>query len=54
MNRLRKIMNYGKAEVLNAEKEKISKEPDLRNLFWETTLRCNAKMQALWKQSRRM
>ncbi|MBR2588499.1 MAG: radical SAM protein [Bacilli bacterium] len=43
MKKIRKIINYGKAEVLNAEKEKLSKEPDLRNLFWETTLRCNAK-----------
>ena len=43
MKNIKKIMNYGKAEVLNAEKEKLSKEPDLRNLFWETTLRCNAK-----------
>ena len=39
----KKIMNYGKAEVLYNEKEKLSRKPDLRNLFWETTLRCNAK-----------
>ena len=38
---LKKIINYGKAEVLNSEKEKLSIYPDLRNLFWETTLRCN-------------
>ena len=39
----KKIMNYGKSEVLYNEKERLSKEPDLRNLFWETTLRCNEK-----------
>ncbi len=42
---LKKIINYGKAEVLNSEKEKLSIHPDLRNLFWETTLRCNEKCQ---------
>ena len=40
---LKKIMNYGKAEILSSEKEKLSVYPDLRNLFWETTLRCNEK-----------
>jgi len=40
---LKKIINYGKAEVLNNEKERLAIYPDLRNLFWETTLRCNEK-----------
>lgn len=37
------IMNYGKAEALYNQKELLSKSPVLYNLFWETTLRCNAK-----------
>ena len=39
----KKIINYGKAEILYSEKEKLSIYPDLRNLFWETTLRYNEK-----------
>ena len=35
-------MNYGKAEITYNQKKLLSEEPVLRNLFWETTLRCNA------------
>ena len=38
----KQIMNYGKAEITYNQKKMLSEEPILRNLFWETTLRCNA------------
>jgi len=38
----KQIMNYGKAEITYNQKKLLSEEPVLRNLFWETTLRCNA------------
>lgn len=37
------IINYGKAEATYNRKESLSTNPILHNLFWETTLRCNAK-----------
>ncbi len=40
---IKEIINYGKGELIYNQKLKLTKEPDLRNLFWETTLRCNAK-----------
>ena len=40
---INEIINYGKGELIYNQKLKLTKEPDLRNLFWETTLRCNAK-----------
>ena len=36
------IMKYGEAELTYKTKKKLSKNPVLYNLFWETTLRCNA------------
>ena len=40
---LKKIMKYGEAELLYKNKKYLSQNPILYNLFWETTLRCNAK-----------
>jgi radical SAM protein with 4Fe4S-binding SPASM domain len=37
------IIKLGQAEVTYKFKKKLSKKPVLYNLFWETTLRCNAK-----------
>ena len=37
------IMKYGEAELAYKNKKILSKNPVLYNLFWETTLRCNAK-----------
>lgn len=37
-----KIMKYGNAELNAQAKEMLAVKPQLRNLFWETTLRCNA------------
>ena len=37
------IIKYGEAEVTYKYKKELSKHPILYNLFWETTLRCNAK-----------
>lgn len=39
----KEIMNYGKLELLYDCKVKLATQPILHNLFWETTLRCNAK-----------
>ena len=39
----RKIMKYGEAEVTYQSKKTLSSKPRLYNLFWETSLRCNAK-----------
>lgn len=40
---LKKIMKYGEAEVMYKTKKALAEKPVLYNLFWETTLRCNAK-----------
>ena len=40
---LKDIMKYGKAEFELKQIRQITNEPVLYNLFWETTLRCNAK-----------
>ena len=40
---LKTIMKYGEAEVTYKTKQLLSEKPKLYNLFWETTLRCNAK-----------
>ncbi len=37
------IMKYGVAELTYKNKKYLSENPILYNLFWETTLRCNAK-----------
>ena len=37
------IMKYGRAELEYKEIKKLTNKPLLYNLFWETTLRCNAK-----------
>ena len=37
------IKKYGEAEVTYRSKKILSEKPNLYNLFWETTLRCNAK-----------
>lgn len=38
----KEIMKYGELEAVYKEKEILSKNPRLTNLFWEATLRCNA------------
>ena len=40
---LKNIMKYGEAEVTYKTKQLLAEKPKLYNLFWETTLRCNAK-----------
>ena len=40
---IKEIIKYGEAEVVYKNKLVLSEKPKLRNLFWETTLRCNAK-----------
>lgn len=40
---IKNIMKYGEAEIACKTKEMLSDKPVLYNLFWETTLRCNAK-----------
>ena len=40
---INEIMKYGHAELTYKKKKELSKNPILYNLFWETTLRCNAK-----------
>jgi len=40
---LKEIMKYGNAELTYKNKKYLSEKPVLYNLFWETTLRCNAK-----------
>ncbi|MCI8291626.1 MAG: radical SAM protein [Clostridia bacterium] len=40
---IKEIIKYGEAEVTYKSKQLLSEKPKLYNLFWETTLRCNAK-----------
>lgn len=40
---IKEIIKYGKAEVTYKNKQLLAQKPELYNLFWETTLRCNAK-----------
>ena len=40
---IKEIIKYGEAEVTYKNKKLLSEKPKLKNLFWETTLRCNAK-----------
>ncbi len=40
---IKDIIKYGEAEVTYKNKQALSRKPILYNLFWETTLRCNAK-----------
>jgi len=40
---IKEILKYGEAEIVYKNKQMLSEKPKLRNLFWETTLRCNAK-----------
>lgn len=40
---IKNIMKYGEAELAYKNKKYLSENPVLYNLFWETTLRCNAK-----------
>lgn len=40
---IKTIMKYGEAELAYKNKKYLAKNPILYNLFWETTLRCNAK-----------
>ena len=40
---IKNIMKYGEAEVTYKTKQLLAEKPKLYNLFWETTLRCNAK-----------
>ena len=39
---IKEIIKYGEAEVNYKNKQLLSEKPKLKNLFWETTLRCNA------------
>ena len=39
---LDEIKKYGEAEIVYKDKKRLAKKPYLCNLFWETTLRCNA------------
>lgn len=39
---IKEIIKYGEAEALYNKKKSLSQKPILKNLFWETTLRCNA------------
>lgn len=40
---IKEIINYGNAEIAYKQIKALSKAPILYNLFWETTLKCNAK-----------
>ena len=40
---IKEIIKYGEAEVTYKSKQFLAEKPKLYNLFWETTLRCNAK-----------
>lgn len=40
---IKEIMKYGEAEITYRQKQLLSQRPKLQNLFWEATLRCNAK-----------
>lgn len=40
---LEEIMKYGEAEMVSKIKKDLAKHPVLYSLFWETTLRCNAR-----------
>lgn len=40
---IKDIIKYGEAEVTYKNKKLLAQKPKLYNLFWETTLRCNAK-----------
>ena len=40
---IKDIIKYGEAEVTYKSKKILAEKPKLYNLFWETTLRCNAK-----------
>lgn len=39
---IKDIIKYGEAEITYKNKQLLSEKPKLKNLFWETTLRCNA------------
>lgn len=40
---IKDIIKYGEAEITYKTKQLLAEKPKLYNLFWETTLRCNAK-----------
>lgn len=40
---IKNIIKYGEAELTYKNKQALAQNPILYNLFWETTLRCNAK-----------
>lgn len=40
---IKEVIKYGEAEVTYKNKQLLAEKPKLYNLFWETTLRCNAK-----------
>ena len=40
---IKNIIKYGEAEITYKNIQVLAKKPILYNLFWETTLRCNAK-----------
>lgn len=39
----KEIMKIGEAELTYEYRKSLSQKPMLKNLFWETTLRCNAR-----------
>lgn len=40
---IKEVIKYGEAEVTYKSKQLLAEKSKLYNLFWETTLRCNAK-----------
>ena len=40
---IKEVIKYGEAEVTYKSKQLLAEKPKLYNLFWKTTLRCNAK-----------
>lgn len=40
---IKEIIKYGEAEVAYRNKQLLAQKPKLYNLFWKTTLLCNAK-----------
>lgn len=40
---IKEVIKYGEAEVTYKSKQLLAEKSKLYNLFWKTTLRCNAK-----------
>ena len=39
---IKDIIEYGEVEITYRNNQLLSEKPKLKNLFWKTTLRCNA------------